>query len=42
MGALLAIEERFGIELPDSEFEGVETVGDAVQLLLTKIAPRKV
>ncbi len=31
------IEERFGIEIPDSELEGLATVGDATELIQQKV-----
>jgi acyl carrier protein len=34
----LGLEERFGIEIPDTELEGVATVGDAVTLIEKKIS----
>jgi acyl carrier protein len=33
----LGLEERFGIEIPDTELEGVGTVGDAVTLIEKKM-----
>jgi acyl carrier protein len=33
----LGLEERFGIEIPDTELEGVESVGDAVTLIEKKL-----
>jgi acyl carrier protein len=33
----LGLEERFGIEIPDTELEGVTTVGDAVTLISKKL-----
>ena len=33
MEMTLGIEERFGIEIPDSELESLRTVGDAVSLV---------
>jgi acyl carrier protein len=38
MTAVMAMEERFGIEISDSELEQVTTVGDAVHLLSQKVA----
>lgn len=32
----LALEEQFGIEIPDSELENVATVQDAISLIETK------
>jgi acyl carrier protein len=32
----LGLEERFGIEIPDSELENIGTVGDAVSLIERK------
>lgn len=34
----LALEQRYGIEIPDSELEDLVTVGDAVQLIDKKVA----
>jgi acyl carrier protein len=34
----LGLEERFGIEIPDTELEGVTTVGDAVTLIEKKLS----
>lgn len=34
----LGLEERFGIEIPDSDLEGVRTVSDAVDLIEAKLA----
>ncbi len=34
----LGLEERFNIEIPDSELEDLETVGDAVGLIEKKLA----
>lgn len=34
----LGLEERFGIEIPDSELEGVTTVNDAIDLIERKVA----
>ncbi|HYY44035.1 MAG TPA: acyl carrier protein [Actinomycetota bacterium] len=34
----LGLEERFDIEIPDSDLENVETVGDAVELIEQKIS----
>jgi acyl carrier protein len=34
----LGLEERFGIEIPDNELEGVATVGDAVTLIEKKLS----
>lgn len=38
MTAVMAMEERFGIEISDNELEQVTTVGDAVSLLNQKVA----
>lgn len=32
----VALEEKFGVEIPDSDLEGVVTVGDAIDLIQTK------
>jgi acyl carrier protein len=37
MTAVMAMEERFGIEISDNELEQVTTVGDAVALLNQKV-----
>jgi acyl carrier protein len=34
----VGLEERFGIEIPDEELEGVKLVGDAVDLIEKKVA----
>ena len=34
----LALEERFNIEIPDEELEGLVTVKDAVDLVAAKVA----
>lgn len=34
----LGLEEKFGIDIDDSELEDVETVGDAVNLIEKKIS----
>ena len=34
----LGLEERFGIEIPDTELEGVSTVGEAVTLIEKKLS----
>ena len=34
---VMAFEEEFGIEIPDSDLENVATVGHAVDLVLTKV-----
>ena len=36
----LGLEERFNIEIPDSELENVGTVGDAVNLIEKKVSIR--
>ena len=38
MSAVMAIEERFEIEVSDAELENVTTVGEAVDLLGSKVA----
>lgn len=35
--AVLALEEEFGIEIPEEEMEGVKTVGEAVDLAASKL-----
>ena len=34
----LGLEERFGIEIPDEDLEGLVTVADAVRLIESKLA----
>jgi acyl carrier protein len=34
---LLVVEERFGIKIPDSDVEGLETVNDLVRYVNTRI-----
>ena len=34
----LALEQRYGIEIPDSELEDLATVGDAVELIDRKVS----
>jgi acyl carrier protein len=38
MSAVMAIEERFEIEVSDAELENVTTVGEAVELLGAKVS----
>jgi len=38
MTAVMAVEERFGIEVADEELEKVTTLGEAVDLLSDKVA----
>ena len=33
---VLALEERFGVEIPDDEIAGVKTVGEAADLVIAK------
>jgi acyl carrier protein len=33
---VMAFEEEFGIEIPDEDAEGMQTVGDAIQYLSSK------
>jgi acyl carrier protein len=35
--AVLALEEEFGVTIPEEEMEGVKTVGQAIQLVATKL-----
>ena len=35
---VMGLEERFDIEVPEEDLEGVTTVGQAVDLVLSKIA----
>lgn len=34
---VMALEEAFGIEVPESELEGIETVGQAFELVTAKL-----
>ncbi len=34
--AVLALEEEFGVNIPEEEMEGVKTVGQAVDLVISK------
>ena len=35
--AVLGLEEEFGVTIPEEEMEGVKTVGQAIQLVATKL-----
>ena len=35
--AVLALEEEFGVSIPEEEMEGVKTVGQAVNLVSSKL-----
>ena len=35
--AVLALEEEFGIEVPEEEMDGVKTVGQTVDLVISKL-----
>ena len=35
--AVLALEEEFGVSIPEEEMEGVKTVGQAIQLVADKL-----
>ena len=35
---VMALEEEFGVEVPEEELEGVETVGQAYDLIAGKLA----
>jgi acyl carrier protein len=35
--AVLALEEEFGVSIPEEEMEGVKTVGQAIQLVASKL-----
>jgi acyl carrier protein len=35
--AVLALEEEFGVSIPEEEMEGVQTVGQAIQLVASKM-----
>jgi acyl carrier protein len=34
---VMALEEEFGVEVPEEELEGVETVGQAYELIAAKL-----
>jgi acyl carrier protein len=36
--AVLALEEEFGVSIPEEEMEGVKTVGQAVNLVNSKLS----
>ena len=38
---LMDVEERFGVRLPDDEAEGVQTVGDLVEVVAVRVAARR-
>jgi len=38
---VMEFEERFGIEIPDSDAEKIQTVGDAVNFIEKKLANKK-
>lgn len=35
---LMALEDEFGIEIPDEEAEGIQTVGEAIDLVQSKLS----
>jgi acyl carrier protein len=35
--AVLALEEEFSVSIPEEEMEGVQTVGQAIQLVASKL-----
>jgi acyl carrier protein len=35
--AVLALEEEFGVNIPEEEMEGVKTVGEAINIVLAKM-----
>ena len=37
---VMALEEEFGVEVPEEELEGVETVGQAYDLIAGKVASK--
>jgi acyl carrier protein len=37
---VMGLEERFEVSIPEEDLEGVATVGDAVDLVVRKAAPR--
>lgn len=40
MTAVMAIEEQFGIEVADKELENVNTIGQALEVLASKVGAR--
>lgn len=34
---VMALEEEFGVEVPEEELEGIETVGQAYELVVAKL-----
>ena len=38
---VMALEEKFGIEIPDEEAEKMKTVGDAIKYLEEKVGQKK-
>lgn len=40
MELTLSLEERFSIEIPDAELEGLETIADAAALIERKLSVR--
>jgi acyl carrier protein len=34
---VMALEEEFGVEVPEEELEGIETVGQAYELVIAKL-----
>jgi len=34
---VMALEEEFGVEVPEEELEGIETVGQAYDLVISKL-----
>ncbi len=34
---VMALEEEFGVEVPEDELEGIETVGQAYELVVSKL-----
>ncbi len=35
---VMALEDQFGIEVPEDDLEGIRTVGDAVDLVVARLA----
>lgn len=37
---LMALEDNFGVEIPDEEAEGIVTVGEAVDVVMVKLSEK--
>jgi acyl carrier protein len=35
---VMALEDKFGVEIPESDLEGVKTVGQAFEIVCTKLS----